>query len=222
MKKLCEDYFRMLIIGSTGCGKTFFLLMKLLPIILKNYTKVVIFTKSHNNRRYEKQIRKLSPDIKIKIVNSDYLEELEQLRLDQEENEVGENNEGDPIYGDNILIIWDDVLNEKLFKEEKFLDQFTNMRHIQVSTIILSQITNKVVSRQIKANVEYFVLFKLNHWGQQEEPLKLIQSCIYKKAPSMHKDKIKAKAMSIYKKNIMDREYGHIIISGSSDIVGRL
>lgn len=223
-EKLNSGYFRMMILGSSGSGKTHLLLYKLLPLLKRTYSTYVIFTRQFNANQYVKAFKKLGPRLGEEIEpiiytdTSTILPRIETIKELQEENISHYDRDGIPVYGDNILFIFDDVLKENMFKSDAFLEVFVNLRHLQISTIMLSQITNKAISTQMKANTTYFILLRLNGYYQRQFPISLISECVEKLEPGLSPKKANEKARKIYGEHCINTQYGYLIVDEFSDM----
>jgi len=210
MQSLKEDYFRLMIYGSSGSGKTYWLLHTLIPALKDSYDTIIVFTRSHNNAEYQKNI----PD--VAIINEDFGEVLGKIRKIQEKNIKGLNKDDQPIYHTRILLVWDDVLDKKLFNDKAFMSQFTNMRHLQTSTIVISQITNDIVNTGMKANTSHFVIFRINGYYQQIELFRMIESAIGNElllaGIDVTEKELRRKAKKMYREEVAMVKYGHIMI----------
>jgi hypothetical protein len=211
-----SKFFRCIIFGSSGSGKTYLVLNRILPMLKNSYDNVIVFTRSHNNKQYRKAIKKIFGDYPT-IINSNFKGNLKKIRVKQERNEDKElsKKEDHPVYRSNLLFIWDDILDESLFKDQDFMDQFTNMRHLQCSTIVLSQVSNKVINTQMKANTNYFIFFKLNNKIQRRMALNMIEEVVDWKFGS--KDPAED-SKKIWNKNVIDKKYGYIVITDDNEI----
>jgi hypothetical protein len=213
-KKFRKDFFRCQIWGASQCGKTYFLTNILLPEIIKQYDEVIVFTRSHNNKYYKKALNKLKKN--ITIINEDFIDNLNKIRKMQEDtNNIKKfDKDGNPEYNVNLLIIFDDIIREKDFRNDDFLDLFTNFRHLQCSTILISQIVNHAITTQMKANTNIFVMFRLGHYKQRSEIIKLIEEALMKEAEEkeikLEPPVIKRIAKSIYHDNITSIKYGYV------------
>jgi hypothetical protein len=204
VKKFDSGYFKMLIYGSTGSGKTYFLVNKLMPKLKKNYNEIIIITRPSNRFFYRKAfpksiIRTGNPENVIKTLN--------QVIEKQEASKIGTKENGESIYSNNILIIYDDYLDENLFKTPEFLDQFRRFRHFQTTVILLTQTTNKEINTQMKGNTQFSVFFKLNDIAQRLEAIRKIGECL-------DIDNVKdnrEKARSIFRDHVKKSKYGFII-----------
>jgi vacuolar-type H+-ATPase subunit F/Vma7 len=210
---LKDSYFRINIFGKTGSGKTYCLLNFIIPKLKDKYNEIVVFTKSHNNTQYNRKIKEIFK-IAPYIINKNFKVVLNKIKDIQEKNITGEDEDGHPIYGTNILLIWDDILDETLFKDQDFLDQFTNMRHLQCSIIVISQMANKTINTQMKANTSMFIYFKLTNEIQRREALNMLKESIMMSSDKVLGEKeAKNKAQKLWNKCVQKKKYGFIIIT---------
>jgi hypothetical protein len=212
-KKFREDFFRCCIFGASQSGKTYWLVNILIPDIINQYDEIFVFTRSHNNEQYKRVFKKYRKD--VHIINRNFIGALTKIRKLQDANIKKVKKNGEPVYHANLLLIWDDVLDEKLFRDPSFLDQFTNLRHLQASTIVISQILNQAVTTQMKANTNIFVLFRMNHYRQRGEIVKLIEETIIKEYERAGRrfapEKIKREAKNLYNEFIVGQDYGYLV-----------
>ncbi|NHZ84292.1 MAG: hypothetical protein GWP19_00235 [Planctomycetia bacterium] len=216
-KRFTDDYFRMMIFGSTGCGKSYWLTKTFFPIIMPKYDVVIVFTKEHNRIYYRNALEPFKKQFKLKtsIVTKDIPGNLKKIVAAQDRNKMKKHSkDGEILYKDNILLIYDDILDERLFKDRKFLDQFTSLRHQQFSVIVISQTINKEINTQMKANTQFFVIFKLNHYKQSAELIKIIEGCVG--GINESEDYVKKKARSLYTNRCCTTKYGNLIVTDDS------
>lgn len=213
IKRFKNDYFRMIIFGCTGSGKSYFLAKQLYPIIKKNYDNIVVFTRKFNATFYEKQI----PNCSLITDKDTILDSIKRIKETQEMNIKKLDNLGCPIYKTNILFIFDDIVDEKLFKDDEFKEIFFNLRHLQISVILLSQISNTAINTSLKANCQFFVIFKLNDMYQKRFAMQLIEQSVMNEDPSFTDNDIKTKSKKIMISSLYDKKYGKIIIDDQNN-----
>lgn len=227
-KRITEKMFRMIIFGQTASGKTYFLANSVLPAISKNFDKFVVFTKKYNSEVYRKMLKKVGVEEKdiiifnvsllsdpedTTIIKQDYvIPTLQSIAKTQERNVLPDlDKEGHPTYKYRVLCILDDILNEKMMKSSAFEDVFYTYRHLNISVILLSQISNKCISTQMKGNTHYNVIFKMQGHYQTLYPRQLIaDSLITRKG--MEQKKAEEMASKIYSKYIAGTKFGWIMI----------
>lgn len=211
-----KDFFRMCIIGNSGSGKTYFTLKILYPMIRNQYDEVFIFTRSHNNIQYNKIIPEAH------IFNKDFLDHVVMIRAKQEVNIKQYASDGKPIYKTNVLLIWDDILDKKMFNDQLFVDLFTNMRHLQTSTILITQLSSGVLNTAIKSNCTHFAIFRINDPHQKRPVMRIIESGIVntyaREKIFLELEEAKKKASDLYNSAIMRQEYGYILTDEQGNI----
>jgi len=214
IERLRGDYFRMMILGSPGSGKTYLTVNNILPAIKKKYDEYCIFTRPYNERFYLTQFKKRMgshiPHIFTDVPN--LMEIIENIKDLQKKNIKTYDKTGHPVFKSNILFLFDDVIQEKLFKDDRFLEIFINLRHLQISTILISQVTTKQISTAMKANTNFFCCFRQNGFYQRRFALDLIGETLSKENPTWGQAKIKKKALELYQDRVLKKQYGYIVI----------
>ncbi len=225
IKSLKEDSWRMLIMGKTKSGKTHLTMKTILPAVSKSFDVVIVFTRKFNEKYYEKQFENIGRvpkkeregDRKYVIltfdddanIRSDVINAINNVKKTQLENVKEYDEEGIPEYNDRILLIFDDILDEYMMQLPDFMSMFISFRHIDISVILLSQISNKAISTQMKANTEHSIFFDLNNQFQRRYPIEVIADTF----PDIE-DKIRhQKAEEMYKKKCVETKYGYLIVS---------
>jgi archaellum biogenesis ATPase FlaH len=218
LKSLKDDYFRMLILGESGSGKSYYLKHYILPTIVSKYTMYYIFTTKTLVDYYKKILTDLKIDsnhvkvfgfdgeniLTIPLIiasigtNIDKNERIEQLPDKQWK------------YRDSSLFIFDDILNPTVMNNTIFESMFTNFRHLQISVIVIAQISNKSVSTRIRSNTSHLVLFALTS-TQADYPIDSIARTITAKYYTLGTKKIKDIAKTLYYE-ITNKKYGKIKI----------
>jgi len=219
VKKLNKNYFKMLIMGASNSGKSYFLMNTILPLLKKKYDEYCIFTREFNKREYQHTFRtKMRKEPRIYIGKDNILEKIRKIMNAQRENVKKYDKRGIPIYHTNILFIFDDIIDEKLFKEPLFMELFFNMRHMQISTILCAQLTNKAIATQMKGNTDFFVMFRIGDMYQRRFYEEIIGGCLLKCNPELTIPKTKEKARKIISERIMKIQYGYVICDNNSNI----
>jgi len=184
--KVLPDNFRLLIIGSSGCGKNVLLMRMLLVPEFLDYDNLLFY--STTIQQFEIQLlkhgfeNKLSKQDLLYIYNHhsiipDYIDTpLEIIKwfikkqyivpsVKQEIEITLSSKSGDLIYCDALpkdrknLIIFDDVVNEKNQNIQK--SYFTRGRHNNCNVIYISQTYYQLDKNSIRGNANCFVFFKL-------------------------------------------------------------
>jgi hypothetical protein len=213
LKELQKDFFRMLIFGASQSGKTNLLIKNIIPNIKKKYDEIIIFTPEFNENFYEKQLTKLKTNFHIYTNEADEIPDmLDALKTLQMSNIKGYNKEGEPIYKSNILIIFDDIISESLFKSPHFLQLFFHLRHLFMSTIVISQVTSNEISPSMISNTSFFVIFRVNGLFQIRPMIDLISSALFIKNSNLSHKKIRHKAKQLFTERLLKKDYGYIVI----------
>ncbi len=219
VKKLRSGFFRMIIFGKTKSGKTYLLLNKILPPLKRIYDDVFIFTQPFNEKYYMRMFQKLNMGIPHIHTNEDnMLNIIHNIRQLQEKNIKGYDKDGEVIYRSNLLFIFDDILDETMFKNKIFVQIFTNLRHLQVSTILLSQITCKAINTSLKANTDFIVIFKMNGIHQRRFCIDIISEAVSNADINLPETKVKEKAKQIYRERCLKKQYGYIVIDDDANM----
>ena len=178
--------FRMLIVGSSGCGKTNLLLRMLLTDDFLDFNNLIIFSKTLSQPEYQIVFNGFDNNLSKKSIryifeNQETLFKAEAGELRSIEEVVEQyalkhpehsditikffNNVNDVIPPEKLpknkknLIVFDDCINEK---NQNIMEKyFTRGRHQNVNVIYLSQSWFDLDKRSIRANSNYVILFKL-------------------------------------------------------------
>jgi len=218
---LRQDFFRMLIYGASGSGKSFFLTKKLLPMIKDQYNAIFIFTLPENNGYYKKAVER-EMNKKLYLVNQGFLPVLKKITEQQRGNTSGKDELGNPKFRSNLLFIWDDVLSEKVLRNQEFVDQFTHMRHLHISTILITQITNKAISPQLRSNVTHSVIFKINDYMQRRDVHKLLENvvaCDWDREGHEYQPRdLQQEAAHIFTEHVLRKPFGFVVITQECEL----
>ena len=141
-----NDTFRMLICGSSGCGKTNTLFHMLIEPLLY-YDEIHLYAKNLEQEKYQNLInimndmsRRNGYDYHIMTVSNDEIIPIKNLP-----------------YGDNQkIIIFDDYVCEK--NQRDIVDYFIQGRHKNCSVIYLSQSFYKT-PKDIRLNCSHYCIF---------------------------------------------------------------
>ena len=162
ISQINNDYFRMLIFGSSGSGKTYFTLHKLLPELRKRYHQVFLISPSYLKSQYEQVIprhclthidcHKFKKGYELKDV-------LKMIQATIEKTKIGRDQTGHTMYKYKTLIIFDDALHETV--DQELSNSFAHFRHYQTSLIFLSQHTKKICSPMMLGNTNFIVMFNM-------------------------------------------------------------
>jgi len=221
LKNINENYFRMLILGKTGSGKTYFLNNQLLPKLSKKYTMFYIFTTPYNIDVYKQVLTELEvPKERQKVMGFTDVSlipaVIQQIELTIAKDKVDKDSDGHPIFRDHSLLVFDDILDDKVMSSMEFRGIFTRFRHIQASAIILAQITTKAVTPAMKGNMNYGVYFQLES-QQMRFAVEMIRDILMSKDIKLTKIKATELAKKIYIDNVQD--HGYVITTDKNEII---
>lgn len=159
------DYFRLLVYGASNSGKTFFLLKKFLPRMLKSkaYDNFYVFAHEYSKHQYKQVLGDKMIFINIsenkinviKIINAIQ----DKIVVSNPNNNLWKN--GTSMYPERNLILFDDYSDPKVTKDPTFSNLFTKFRHFQTSIIFVAQHLDKLTTPIMQSNATHFVFFKL-------------------------------------------------------------
>ena len=179
------DNFRMLIVGSSGCGKTCLLMRLLLEPNLLNYDKLYIFARSlyqtqyqvlkaglENNLPKEDIIKLLNSTEICKELGSSIEEVAKGLEIDNEKRKIEPsniecefstdgNNIPDPSELDmsiRNLIVFDDIMTDR--RQNTAENYYTRGRSANCDSIYLSQNYTYLPLHTIRSNSNFMIFFK--------------------------------------------------------------
>ena len=139
---------RMIIAGSSGCGKTNLMINFLMGGVLE-YNNVIIYTTTPYQKLHE-------------FLRSFYDELRKQYRLNKgivtflsPDDAIDDPSELDP--NKTHIVIFDDVMNEK---QKVMTDYFCRGRHNNTNAFYLCQSLHQVKKHGIRQNANIFVLFR--------------------------------------------------------------
>lgn len=238
MKVFGGEPFRCLVIGSSQSGKSFFMTQKVLPMIQHQYDRVFIFTRKTNVSYYTKQTWdwKANED-KRKYLNSswayrqvfdmpksdrfvhfvtDFDKFIPMIRVIEKTQEVncikgGNEKDGDDKYKYRVLVLFDDILNEKLNKDQTIVDMFSNFRHINVSTIMIVQVSTVLISSLQKNNSGIAVIAKMISDDMRRRTLKEFVKNSVKKSVLDDDDDVNTETKRIYGDVVEQYDHGILI-----------
>lgn len=224
--KFNDGYFRMLVMGKSNSGKTYFLLNELLPILVKKYTMFYVFTVEYNIGVFKKVLTKLGVDPVrqklIKVPDTSMIPyAVQAIETAIIEDKTGEDEDGHTTFRDHSLLIFDDLLDDNVMQSTVFRNLFTRSRHMQMSVIMISQISTRAVTPAMKANTTYNVIFKMPG-TQSRYAIELISDSIEKallmKNKTGNDHAIRQMASKLYLENCENVEFGHLIITDDGKI----
>jgi len=157
---------RILILGPTNSGKTYFFQKLLFPKMQKKYDYVYIITQPTNIDSYKEMIPKNEykvekefgiitykkrPIVEI-IIPDNYYDIIEKIELIEKKQK--ETN-----FKYNVLIIYDDIIDKKLLLSSKFSAGFMTYRHWNISIVFIIQTLNKEITPKLYDNSEFVFFF---------------------------------------------------------------
>ena len=148
-----DDTFRMLICGSSGCGKTNLVYHMLIEPLLY-YDEIHLYAKNLEQEKYQHLMNKMNEISKeagydIMTVSNDKIILINDL--DYEDNQK--------------IIIFDDYVCEK--NQNKIVDYFIQGRHKNCSVIYLSQDFYKT-PKPLRMNCSHFCIYDLPSSGERK------------------------------------------------------
>lgn len=232
-KHIPKDSFRMIIYGATQTGKTYFLRHHLLEQVADKFDKIYVFTVNHNKDTYTKILHEKlkyiegetydvftdpNPDFILQMISV-----LGALR-DKMYKTDKYTDEGDPIYGGEWLYVFDDILNKTLTSDPEFRALFVAGRHQGISVVMITQVTNDVITTAIKGNTDMVVIFPIYNTFQRREILARITEALIKRHDDRHEEvnsnSLVHEARSILSEILGDtNKYRFIMIDQQNDIV---
>lgn len=148
--------FSMILSGRSGSGKTQLLLNMLTRNeLLGNYFhKIIIFSPTAGDLDDTYSALKLPPENFIKKFDASILERI----LDNRKIQI--KKEGIDKVGktDRVIIIFDDMIAEKIMNSKEVLVSFTLLRHYLISVCVLSQ-SYKKIPRSVRINSNFISIF---------------------------------------------------------------
>lgn len=233
--------FRSLFVGCSQSGKSYFLTQKVLPVIQYQYDRVFVFTRPTSVPYYEKHTWDWNANREHRVWNakSETAKELykrwygepkykrficindqprtvpmalNQITSSQDANALSKLNDTDEkSFKYKLLIIFDDVLNEKLNNTDEMRDLFTNYRHYNISTIMLAQVSSVLTTTAMKNNINILVMAKMPLLNMRKtlinDYIKNIMVDVYE-----DEDEAKRKADLLYNKVCKEMDHGLLII----------
>lgn len=196
----------MAILGASNTGKSTYIRQLWNSALKDVYTKVFVFTTDSNTSYYKSFLPR---DACIITDPSTFLRAFNMIGKIQDKNVVGYQRDGEPQYRDKILIIFDDIVDEKFIKDQLIANAVATWRHKAVSFIFSIQATAKYISEMIKNNASHIVYFRLNSglW-RVYEVLAQTEQFIHCSTETQ----AKALAKNVYTKFVRNRSYGKLVV----------
>ena len=167
---------RCIITGPSECGKSVFLTNIILNI-MNEYDKIYIYSPSVHQDLYQRLIKCFSNYLPIhripNILNEEDIDivieeiinnkDFEKSNSEIETYDTIEELKYPQDYENNSIILLDD-LNEKEINNDKIQAMFKRGRHNKLSIFIISQDYYELPKKTIRANGNFFHLFKTNNY----------------------------------------------------------
>lgn len=161
--------FRMLIIGSSGSGKTSTLL-NLIKIMSGTFTRICVITKDKNEPLYLYLDSATDKSVTIDNFDDKGLPDLKEF------------------HGDNSLIVLDDLVNQSAKEQKPISDYYIRARKKGVSLIYISQ-SFYHIPKLIRNNVNYIILKQVSSQRNLDMIMKDFSIGVKKEdAHAMYKD----------------------------------
>lgn len=168
--------FRMLIIGSSGSGKTSTLL-NLIKVMSNTFMRICVITKDKQEPLYQYLHHVTGGDkgnVSIENIDEKGLPDLKEFNSEN-----------------NSLIILDDLVNESAKKQQPISDYFIRARKKGVSLVYISQ-SFYAIPKMIRNNVNYIILKQVSSKRNLEMIMKDFSIGVSKEdAHAMYKDATK-------------------------------
>lgn len=237
VEQIFDHHFRCLITGASDTGKSFFMTQVLFPYLKDKFDRVIIFTRETNVPYYEhntkdfaarKENKSFGQRVKEWFTgeeeNERFVHTVTDLReipsilssIPQEQEKVGATADGTPRYRYDYLVVFDDIMNEKLMKSQMITDLFTHYRHYQVSVFFVAQASNRYVPAIVKNNSSVVVITSMEDRDMRNDLLRHhVYACI--DSIDYSDDQVRTKARNAYKFAIEDKKeagfpYGVMVV----------
>ena len=145
--EMFPNSIRMIIAGTSGCGKTNLMLNLLLGGVLE-YNNIIIYTTTPYQEKYKFLRDCNSKSRKIYKINNDIIQFFSPEDTIMDPSQLDSNK--------THLVIFDDVMNEK---QKVMTDYFCRGRHNNVNVFYLCQSLHQIPKHGIRQNANIFILF---------------------------------------------------------------
>lgn len=192
-----KQTYRMIVLGRSGSGKSYWVKNFLEIENKKKDTVIFVLTPQHNKEYYQS----ISKHVMTEISNDSILFNIETiLKFAEKYHSVF-----------RIIILFDDVINEKLVNDTAFMNLFGRARHYNVNIIFIIQGYTRVVTPFMKNQATHYLLFSLNNPQTERQ---IIYDLIIPFCGDLEKSEkeLFKEAVSIYKENVIGKKYGNILI----------
>jgi hypothetical protein len=210
IQTLMDKYFRLIILGKSQSGKSYFLKNRIIKNVREYYDNLVIFTDEMNKNSYKVTyqpctiITKKHDEVLKKMTDK-----IKQSFVYNENNEKLYSKNGDLLRPHNSLFVFDDIFSPKLIKSEIFIQLLCILRHLQISVIFITQHSEIILSRLIKSQSDAIVLMKTSDQFSRNRFIDIIQTALINEFDDK---KRKEKAMRIYNEYVLNKKYGKVIV----------
>jgi hypothetical protein len=208
--ELKKKYFRIILLGKSQSGKTYFLENRIIKNIREDYDKIIIFTDDMNKNSFKKKFEPCS------VISKNHEEVLRKMTDKIKKSYVyNDNNEklyaknGDLLRPYNFLFVFDDIFSPKLLKSEIFIELICILRHLQISVVFITQHCEIILNRLIKSQSDMIVLMKTSDQYSRNRFIDIIQTALIN---DYEDKKRKEKAMKIYNEIVLNNKYGKVIV----------
>ena len=210
INQLKNKYFRLIILGKSQSGKSYFLKNRVIKNLREDYDNLVLFTDEMNRNSYKIEyqpctiIAKKHDEVLRKMTDK-----IKQSYVYNENNEKLYAKNGDLLRPNNSLFVFDDIFSKKLIKSEIFIELLCILRHLQISVIFITQHCEIILNRLIKSQSDAFVLMKTSDQYSRNRFIDIIQTALINEYDDK---KRKEKAMKIYNEFVLGKKYGKVIV----------
>lgn len=148
--------FSLIISGSSGSGKTQLLLNILTRENLygEYFHKLIVFSPTAGELDDTYDVLKIPKENYIKIFNKEILDRI----LENRKKQIKEKGIEYVAKKDRVIIIFDDMISEKIMQSPEIITMFTLLRHYLISVCILSQSLTKI-NRTVRINANMLCIF---------------------------------------------------------------
>lgn len=212
---LKKTYFKLIIIGQGLSGKTWYFRHRILPEIRDEYTQLIIFT-NPSNSAFKTIFYPCT------LIMTDHLKRLKMILdrisetfvYDKKGNKLM--NGDDYLRPENILMVFDDILSEKMITDEIFTNFICYGRHSGISMLFMVQYPKIILSPLMRSQNTHLGIFKMKDKIGMNAVIKMIEDSLITKNYESDKARLKA-AQNIYIDCILKKKYGKVLIDNSTD-----
>lgn len=189
--------YRLAVIGRSGSGKSYWV-RNFLSIETKHKNVAVfVITPPHNKEFYSKITNNIFTEVSINSVL--YSIEIVLKFAEQFKNSF------------RTILIFDDIISEKIVNDDAFKQLFATARHYNVNIIFIIQAYTRVITPFMKDQLTHYLLFALNNPRVERQ---IIYDLIAPMCGDISKSEkqLMDDAIKIYNDNIINKKYGNILI----------